>query len=214
MLVRIVDANGNKSHQIASLWSRLLCILNGVKVEIRGLENINPHQAQILVANHQSYFDIFTLSGYVPIQIRWMAKASLFRVPLVGWSMWAAGYISVDRENKKKAYKSFLTTVEKIKSGCSVVLFPEGTRSIDGKVGPFKKGGHLLAIRSGAPMIPVAIIGSGAIMKKGSCKVSPGPVRIIILPPVKIDGDTSKNEDTIMSEIRANLCRTFDENQF
>lgn len=182
-------------------------------MEVRGLENINPHRAQILVANHQSYFDIFTLSGYVPVQIRWMAKASLFSVPIVGWSMWAAGYISVDRENKKKAYKSFMTTIEKIKSGCSVVLFPEGTRSYDGKIGPFKKGGHLLAIRSGAPMVPVTIIGSSTIMKKGSYKVSPGPVRIIILPPVKIDDVASKNEDTIMSEIRTKICRTFDENQ-
>ena len=212
VLARIVDPSGKRSHQVARLWSKLLCVLNGIKVEIKGLEHVNPNSAQILVANHQSFFDIFTLSGYIPIQIRWMAKASLFRIPFVGWAMQAAGYISVDRENKRKAYQSFLTTVDKLKSGSSVVIFPEGTRSVDGKIGPFKKGSHLLAIRSGAPMVPVAIIGTGNIIRKGSAKIFPGPVRIILLPPVI--ADKSKNEEAVMDEIRTAICKTIDENKF
>lgn len=212
LLVRVVDSSGNKSHQVARLWSRLLCFFNGIKVEVRGLEYAKPDEAQIFVANHQSFFDIFTLSGYLPIQIRWMAKASLFRIPFVGWAMRAAGYISVERENKKQAYQSFLSTVEKLKTGYSVVIFPEGTRSVDGNIGPFKKGSHLLAIRSGAPMVPVAIVGTGNIIKKGSGRISPGPVRIILMPPVH--ADKSKSEVATMDEIRTAICKTFDENKF
>lgn len=214
IFARAIDPRGNMSHNVARLWSRLLCSLNGIEVEIKGLEHINPDGAQIFVANHQSFFDIFTLSGYLPIQIRWMAKESLFRIPFVGWAMWAARYISVDRENKKKALQSFLATVEQLKSGYSVVIFPEGTRSADGKIGAFKKGSQLLAIRSGAPMVPVAIVGTGSIIKKGSGKISPGPVRIIILPPVVVDKASSKNEDALLEEIRVSICKMFDENQF
>jgi 1-acyl-sn-glycerol-3-phosphate acyltransferase len=128
--------------------------------------------------------------------------------------MWAARYISVDRENKKKAYHSFLTSVDRLKSGYSVVVFPEGTRSADGKIGPFKKGSQLLSIRSGAPMVPVAIVGTGNIIKKGSGKITPGAVRIVILPPVSLDKSSAKNEEAVLEEIRSSICKTFEENQF
>lgn len=145
--------------------------------------------------------------------MRWVAKASLFKIPFVGWSMKAAGYISVDRSNKKKAYQSFVATVEKIKHGCSVVIFPEGTRSEDGTIGPFKKGSHLLAIRAKAPMVPVTIIGTGNIIKKSRLTIKPGPVRIIISPPVLTDSATSKDKDgeRILDDIRQTICKTYDE---
>ena len=176
----IFDRSGNFSHRIAQLWSRLLCRLNGIHVKITGLENIRPDKAQVFIANHQGYFDIFALSGYLPVQIRWMAKSILFKIPLFGLAMKSAGYISVNRKSRKKAYRSFLQAVEKLRSGSSVVIFPEGTRSLDYKVGTFKKGGHLLAMRSQSPMVPVTIIGTGKIIKKGSGLIYPGPVRIII----------------------------------
>ncbi|MBI4389700.1 MAG: 1-acyl-sn-glycerol-3-phosphate acyltransferase, partial [Nitrospinae bacterium] len=174
LLAWTVDPGGGRSRKIASLWSRLICRLNGVPVDISGLENLNPDQAHIIVANHQSYFDIFALSGYLPIDIVWMAKSVLFKIPFVGWAMRAAGYISVEREDKKKAYRAFMEAIDKIKAGFSVVIFPEGTRSEDGEVAPFKKGSHLLALRSGTAMSPVTIVGSGKIIKKGSGVIRPG----------------------------------------
>ncbi|MBI5427651.1 MAG: 1-acyl-sn-glycerol-3-phosphate acyltransferase, partial [Nitrospinae bacterium] len=131
LLAWVVDPGGGRSRGIASLWSRLICRLNGVPVKISGLENLSPDQAHIIVANHQSYFDIFALSGYLPVDIVWMAKSALFQIPFVGWAMRAAGYISVEREDKKKAYQAFMEAIEKIKAGFSVVIFPEGTRSED-----------------------------------------------------------------------------------
>lgn len=207
------DRSGNTSHRISSLWARLLCRLNGIQVKITGLENVAKDHAQIFVANHQSFFDIFALSGYLPVQMRWVAKASLFKIPFVGWSMKAAGYISVDRSNKKKAYQSFVTTVEKIKQGYSVVIFPEGTRSEDGTIGPFKKGSHLLAVRAKAPMVPVTLIGTGNIIKKSSLVIKPGPVRIIISPPVFTDSATAKdnNGERILEDIRQTICQTYDQ---
>jgi 1-acyl-sn-glycerol-3-phosphate acyltransferase len=211
MLAPLTDPSGNRSHRISSLWARWLCKLNGIQVEITGLENILQDRAQIFVANHQSFFDIFALSGYLPVQIRWVAKASLFHIPFVGWSMKAAGYISVDRSNKKKAYQSFVATVEKVKQGYSVVIFPEGTRSEDGTIGSFKKGSHLLAVRAKAPMVPVTIIGTGNIIKKNSLVITPGPIRIVISPPVYTEASNTKDGENLLADIRKTICSTYAE---
>lgn len=211
MLAACVDRSGNRSHRISSLWARLLCQFSGSPVKITGLENILQDRAQIFVANHQSFFDIFALSGYLPVQMRWVAKASLFRIPFVGWAMQAAGYISVDRSNKKKAYQSFVATVEKVKQGYSVVIFPEGTRSEDGTIGPFKKGSHLLAVRAKAPMVPVTVIGTGDIIKKNSLVITPGPIHIVISPPVYTDSSSTKEGESLLEEIRETICTTYAE---
>ena len=202
-----LDRSGNLSHQISRLWCRLLCKLNGVNVEINGLENILSNRPQIFVSNHQGYFDIFALSGYLPVQIRWIAKSSLFRIPFVGWAMMAAGYIPVERDNRKKAYEAFNKTLEKIKEGCSIIIFPEGTRSEDGEIGPFKKGSNLIASRSKSPMVPITIIGSGDIIKKGSATITPGPIRVIISPPVEPVSDKKENA-AILESIRKTIVDT------
>ena len=209
-LAGLVDRSGNLAHRISSLWSRLLCEWNGIRVELTGLEHVQRDRAQVFVANHQGFYDIFALSGYLPVQIRWVAKAVLFKIPFVGWAMKAAGYVSVERGDRKKSYQSFMATVEKLKSGSSVVIFPEGTRSADGTIGPFKKGGHLLAQRSNAPMIPITIIGSKDIIRKGSGNIYPGPIRIIISAPVESD-DSNKDED-VLESIRDTICKTYAKN--
>jgi 1-acyl-sn-glycerol-3-phosphate acyltransferase len=205
----IFDGSGNFSHNIARLWSRLICRLNGIKVEIIGLENIPSDKAQVFIANHQSYFDIFALSGYLPVQIRWMAKSILFKIPLFGFAMKSAGYISVNRENRKKAYESFLKAIEKLNTGSSIVIFPEGTRSLDYKVAEFKKGGHLLAMRSQKPMVPVTIIGTGRIIKKGSGVINPGPVKIIISPAIEAANISSKEGETALNNIREIISQNY-----
>lgn len=193
------DKSGNLSHRISSFWCRLLCKLNGVKVRIEGLENILPEKPQIFVSNHQGYFDIFALSGYLPVQIRWVAKSTLFKIPFMGWAMTASGYIPVERGDRKKAYEAFNKTLEKLKEGSSIIIFPEGTRSEDGEIGPFKKGSNLIASRSKCPMAPVTIIGSGKIIKKGSAVITPGSVRIVISPLVKPRSNKKENEEVLES---------------
>ncbi len=204
----VFDRTGDTAHKIARLWCRLLCEWNGIRVDISGLDNILHDRPQIFVANHQSYFDIFALSGYLPVQLRWVAKSSLFRIPFIGWSMKAAGYVNVNREDRKKAYQAFLETIEKIKSGYSVVVFPEGTRSEDETVGPFKKGSHLLAVRSHVPMVPVTIVGSGKIIRKGSAIIRPGPVRLVISPPLTLGTSSDKKGEEALNAIRDTICET------
>ncbi len=207
IIARIFDKSGNISHTISRLWCRLLCKLNGVKVEISGQENILTDRPQIFVSNHQGYFDIFALSGYLPVQIRWVAKSSLFKIPLMGWAMSASGYISVDRGDRKKSYEAFNKTLEKIKEGCSIIIFPEGTRSEDGEIGPFKKGSNLIASRSKSPMVPITIIGSGNIITKNSASITPGPIRVVISHPVKPGTDKKENE-TVLESIRETIIAT------
>ena len=205
----VLDRSGNQSHKVAALWSRLICRWNGIKVEVSGKENILVDQPQIFIANHQGYYDIFTLAGYLTVQLRWVSKAVLFRVPFMGWAMRAAGYIPVERNNRKQSYQAFLNTLEAIKEGSSVVIFPEGTRSEDGNIGIFKKGSQLLAQRAKVPMVPVAIIGTRDIIRKGSMLFHPGTVRIIISPCIALEEKDAKKGDEILQEIRNIICENF-----
>ena len=210
VLVRLFDSSSNLSHKVSSLWGRWLCTLNGIQVDVEGLEHIQQDQAQILIANHQGFFDIFALSGFLPLQIRWMAKSSLFKIPFVGWSITASGYIPVDRSNRKKSYQAFLTTIEKLKAGNSIVIFPEGTRSEDGTIGPFKKGSLLLSVRSGAPLVPVTLLGTGSIIKKGSCIIKPGRVQIVISPPLSSQAVKDDKEENVLRTLRDIICKNYE----
>lgn len=209
ILLRLIDSSGNASHRISALWAKLLCLWNGIHVNIEGLEHARPDRAQVFVANHQSFFDIFALAGFLPVQIRWVAKASLFKIPFVGWSMRAAGYIAVEREDRKNAYQAFLASVEKLKSGASIVIFPEGTRSQDGVIGEFKKGATLLAARAGVPIVPVTIMGTSGIIQKGSSQVHPGPVKIVLSLPIESEEIQGKKENEILTRIRDTICENY-----
>ena len=210
VLARLFDSSNNFSHKVSRWWGRWLCVLNGIDVTIEGLEHIRPDQPQIFMANHQGFFDIFALNGYLPVQLRWVAKSSLFYIPFVGWAMWAAGSVPVDRGNRKKAYRAFLATIEKLKAGNSIVIFPEGTRSLDGTIGPFKKGGPLLSVRSGAPLVPVTLVGTRSIIKKGSGVIRPGRIQIVISPPLSSQTVKEDKEENVLRNIRDTICRNYE----
>ena len=205
----VFDRSGNQSHKVAALWSRLICKWNGIRVEVSGTENILVDQPQIFIANHQGYYDIFALAGYLAVQLRWVSKSVLFRIPFMGWAMTAAGYIPVERNNRKQSYQAFLNTLEAIKAGSSIVVFPEGTRSEDGNIGVFKKGSQLLAQRAKVPMVPVTIIGTQDIIRKGSMLIHPKVVQIIISPCITLEGKDAKKGDEILQEIRNIICKNF-----
>jgi len=212
VITRFIDFSGKTSHKVNSLWACWICKACGVQVELLGLENVDSKRAQLFVANHQSFFDIFALSGFLPVQLRWMAKASLFHLPFVGWAMAAANYVKVRRGNRKQSLKAFNDALDRIKNGASAVIFPEGTRSVDGTIAEFKKGSHLLAIRSEVPMVPTVIIGSGEVMKKGSFGVKPGNIKIIFLKPIEIKDLDKKERETVLDNVRQMICATFAEN--
>jgi 1-acyl-sn-glycerol-3-phosphate acyltransferase len=210
VLARLLDSSNNLSHRVSGLWGRWLCTLNGIQVDIEGLEHIRRGQAQIFVANHQGFFDIFALNGFLPVQIRWVAKSSLFKIPFVGWAITASGYIPVDRGSRKKSYQAFLATIETLKAGNSIVIFPEGTRSEDGTIGPFKKGGLLLSVRSGAPLVPVTLLGTGNIIKKGSGIIKPGRIQIVISPPLSSQAVKEDKEENVLRTLRDIICKNYE----
>jgi len=165
-------------------WGKFICAVSGVAVSIEGVDNLAPERNYIFAANHQSQFDIFVLQGFLPYNFRWLAKKELFQVPIWGAAMKKAGYIPVDRSHGRQAVKSLDKAAKRIAEGTSVIIFPEGTRSKDGKLQTFKAGGMVLAIKAGVELVPVAISGTFAILPKGSLMLHPGRVTIRIGRPV------------------------------
>jgi 1-acyl-sn-glycerol-3-phosphate acyltransferase len=205
IFLSLFDPSGNLPHRIARLWGKIELRITGTRVSITGLEYIDPQVNYILVSNHQSNFDIFALLGYLPIQFRWIAKAGLFRIPFLGWAMYRIGYISIERESPKKAYRSMLKAAEAVKGGVSVMIFPEGTRSPDGRLQSFKKGVFLIALKSQAPILPITIQGTAKIMRKGDWRTYPGEVRITIDPSIDTAGIPAEKEDELSQRVRDTL---------
>ena len=194
------DQNRKFVYFCGRLWGKFQIFNANVSVTIKGIENIADDRAQILMPNHQSYFDIFTIITF-PVPIRWMAKKEILKIPIFGWVFSRANPISVDRKEKNFSLRTLNATAEMIKDGNPVVIFPEGTRSPDGKLLPFKKGGFILAIKSQVPVVPITIKGSSEIMPKGSFWVRPGKIEIIIDKPIETAGYTIKDRKALTSEV-------------
>jgi 1-acyl-sn-glycerol-3-phosphate acyltransferase len=160
-------------------------LASGVKVRVEGLEQIEGKGPYIFMSNHQGGYDIFALQGHLPFDFKWLAKRELFSIPFFGWTITAAGYISIDRKGTRDTVRAMNEAAQKIRDGMSVVIFPEGSRSPDGSIQPFKKGGITLAIKSKVPIVPMAIVGSREIMPKGKFTVNPGTITIRIGPTVE-----------------------------
>ncbi len=188
---------GDGAHLVGRLWARSVLFLARVKVSVKGLEHIDPRVPYLYMANHQSMFDILSLLAYLPVQFRWLAKKELFHIPVFGYSMARAGYISIDRSDRRSAHKSLLEAARKIAGGVSVVIFPEGSRSTDGRIRPFKAGGFHLAIRSGRPIVPVVISGAREVMPKGRLRIRPGHICVSVNPPI----DTTSYKDKAKKEL-------------
>jgi 1-acyl-sn-glycerol-3-phosphate acyltransferase len=175
-----------------------------VKVSVQGLERIDPGAPYVYMANHQSMFDILALLGYLPIQFRWLAKMELFQIPIFGHSMARVGYISIDRSNRKSAIESLKEAARKIAQGVSVVVFPEGTRSLDGEIMSFKKGGFYLAIDSGRPIVPLVIGGSHYVMPKGKLRIRPGRIVLSVNQPIETI-PYKKTKEVLMDLVRSTM---------
>jgi 1-acyl-sn-glycerol-3-phosphate acyltransferase len=164
---------------------------------VEGTENLAPDRPYIFAANHQSQFDILALQGFLGIDFRWLAKKELFTVPIWGTAMRRAGYIPIDRSHGRQAIKSLDRAAKKIAKGTSVIIFPEGTRSKDGKLQKFKSGAMRLAIKSGVPLVPVAITGTYKILPKGRLLVRSGQVTIQAGQPIDTQGYKSKDKSEL-----------------
>lgn len=195
-----------KCAAIPRVWGRLVTMLSGVRVEVSGKENIAPDRPYIFAGNHQSQFDIFALQGHFPFDFRWLAKKELFGIPFFGPAMLKAGHIPVDRAHGRRAVKSLDAAADRISSGTSVIIFPEGTRSPDGKLKEFKVGAMVLAIKAGVPLVPIAICGTHEILPKGAYLARPGRVAIRIGKPIDTTGMSLKDKGELAARLRREVA--------
>ncbi|MGZ3570260.1 MAG: lysophospholipid acyltransferase family protein [Thermodesulfobacteriota bacterium] len=203
------DRKGKVGHYYARLWGKTALLANRVKVKIEGTEHLNGEGPYIFMSNHQSYYDVFALLGHLPYQFKWLVKKELFSIPFLGWTMAAVGYISVDRGGTRDTVEAMNEAAQKIRDGMSVTIFPEGSRSPDGSIQPFKKGGFTLAIKSKVPIVPIAIDGSRDIMPKDKFTVTSGEIRILMDRPIETESYSLKDREVLMKRVRETICKNF-----
>lgn len=193
----ILKVSTRKIKALPRWWSRTIARCSGVEVSVEGMENLEPDRPYIFAANHQSQFDIFALDGFFMVDFRWMAKKELFKIPIMGTAMRLAGSIPIDRTHGRRAMKSLAEAAMRIASGTSVVIFPEGTRTLDGCLHPFKSGAMYLAIKSGVDIVPMAIVGGFDILPKGCFLSKPGRMVIKVGKPVATSEYTQKQKQEL-----------------
>jgi len=198
------DRKGNILHGIERLWAKIFLFSAGIDVYLSGQENLSTGP-YVLMCNHQSALDIFVLLASLPFSFRFVAKSGLFKIPFMGWAMKCVGHISIDRENLRNSKKAFEEAKMKIKKGLNVLIFPEGTRSENGTLLPFKRGAfHILGLVK-VPVVPLAVYGSSLLMPKGKVlPLSKGNVRIEIGKPIN-SGEEKVKKSEIMERIRKEM---------
>ena len=180
-------------------WSPSILWLAGVRVEVARTPSL-PDGPLIFACNHESALDILALLSVLPRAVRFVAKRELFQIPIFGWYMRIGGHIEVDRQHHAQAIASLRAAGQTIRAGTSLIVFPEGTRSKDGHVHPFKKGPFVVAMEAGVPVVPVAISGAGRINPKKHIAVYPGTIRIALADPV--DPRACADRTALLVEVR------------
>jgi 1-acyl-sn-glycerol-3-phosphate acyltransferase len=193
----IFESRGKFSSWIVQSWSKWLLFIGGVRYQIIGLENLDQDRNYVFAANHESAIDIPLVFACLPYHLVAIAKIELKRIPIFGWAMMAGGHFFVDRKDHKKALESLEKAKESmIKNPRSIIIFPEGTRSLNGEIMPFKKGGLVLAMKMGIPVVPIALCGTGDAMEKKRLTLNRQTIELRIGKPLntKIQPYDSRNE--------------------
>ena len=206
ILVSWVPPRGDLVFGVARLWSRGLLLSSGARLDAQGGGKVDRGHNYVFMSNHQSMFDIPALLASLPVQTRFMAKRSLFKIPFFGWAIALGGFISVDRSDRSKARESFAAAVEQLRRGTSTLVFPEGTRSLDGRLGEFERGGFLLALKSGLDIVPVGIHGSLSVRRRGSMIVSPGRVGVRYGEPIPVESYGIRGRAELERVVREQLA--------
>ena len=207
MLVSMIWTPRIASRYIAANWGKLLCWLTPVHVTVEGAENADPGKTYVVVCNHQSQYDIFLVYGWLKLDLKWVLKAELRKVPGVGIGCEKAGHIFVDRKNIEQAQKSISDALERVGNGVGVLFFAEGTRSMDGKLRPFKKGAFRVATSQKLPVLPITLIGTRDVQKPKSMMIFPGRLRMVIHPAIEVgDGEEAVDIRKLMDKTSAAIA--------
>lgn len=204
-MLGIKDEPGGIYDKVPRWWSSSVLWAAGIKVRVHGIENGKSGEPHIFASNHVSWFDVPALAKILP-RYKFVAKAELFKVPIFGSGMRAAGMVEIQRENRKAAFGAYDVAAERIKAGNSVVVFPEGTRGREYALRPFKKGPFVLAIAAGVPIVPIIVHGTIEVMAKGSLWVHPGTIDVHLLEPVSTTGVDYDHREALMQTVRTSMA--------
>ena len=191
---------------IAVPWARVLTILTPARVVVEGAENIRPGQSYVVVANHQSQFDIPLIYGYCGLDLRWVMKSQLKYIPFVAAGCRAIGHIFIDRSSPEKARDAINQALGRLQPGTGILFFAEGTRSRNGSLLPFKKGAFRVAVDRQLPVLPMTVTGTREVLPAGAFKLRPGTVRLQIHPPISADDGSSNAVEALQIRVRQQIA--------
>lgn len=205
----LFSSGGKVAHIVSNTFAKAVLFIAGVRLKVEGREKIDKNGKYVFISNHLSNFDIPVLISAIPNNLRFIYKKSIAYVPFFGWAVYLGGYVPVDRSNARSGFEAIRKAAGIIKEkGLSFIVFPEGTRSRDGNLGEFKRGGFLLANAVKEKIVPVTIIGSDKILPKKSFKIKSGIVKVILGDPVEF-----REDKTFMNEIRDIIGKTIEKNK-
>jgi len=206
ILLCLLAPGGSALMPVARFWSRLVLKTYHVRSSVVRHPEFSPGRPCVYVANHQSQFDIPALVVAMPADFRMVAKRELLFIPIFGWALWLAGFIFIDRTDRDRAVRRLERALQVLRRGTSVVVFAEGTRSPDGRLLPFKKGGFVLAIKAGVPIVPVSIRGGRGVLPKGSLRVRPGTIDVIFGVPVPTSTYSLETKEALIRTVRDRIA--------
>jgi 1-acyl-sn-glycerol-3-phosphate acyltransferase len=212
LLASFFDPDRRKQNAIERAWARALLFVSGVKVHVEGLEKIKPDGSYIFVSNHLSYMDTPVVLANIPVRFRFLAKKGLFQIPFLGWHLGRAGHIRVPRGDARAAVKTMYLAAQIVREqGISLLVFPEGGRSHDGNLRPFKEGAALLGVQSGVPLVPMCLKGTREILPFGSGNIRRGSVTMRIGDPIPTSEASPRDRLRITEELRHRIVSLLEE---
>jgi 1-acyl-sn-glycerol-3-phosphate acyltransferase len=197
--------------RLARGWSRVILAASGVRVEVLHRERLEPGRSLVVAPNHESFYDILLLFAVLPMSVRFLAKRNLFRVPILGWSMAAAGFVPVDRDDRSRSREMVGTALRHLEGGRSLIVFPEETRTRTGELLAFKPGAALLALRSGLPLLPIGIAGTFDIQRRGGFTIVPGRAALAVGEVLEVAGRDPRDRAGLTAELRERVARLREE---
>ena len=209
LLCGLWDKSGRQQHAIARAWAHTLVWISMSPVEVVGAEKLRNASAALYASNHLSYMDTPVLFAYLPFQFRILAKQGLFKLPFVGWYLQRSGQVPIDQSSSRSAVAGLLRGVAALKAGMNVVVFPEGARSLDGKLQPAASGAAFMAIRAGVPLVPLALVGTYELLPMHVYSLRPRPLKLIVGDPLSTEGMSTRDADALSARLFDEISRMY-----